>query len=297
MRTLRIADSALRQAHPSTALGMTLSLPKGQGGLRLSKAGLRIAIVITFAIAALRAADVKVDLSKETVGRPPATFEPMVGTWLVAQDGADKVIMIDGRPWVASKDNPTKLLVETARKLYGTNNEELMDNAKQFAYFPVAVLRSVETFSNGTISVKFKTIAGDADRASGILFNVKPNGDWLAVRYNDTENNVALWEFHNGMRRNMKFNREKKFMLDRAAWHELKLTIDGADLKTWLDGEMALEYTLASMPGPGRNGAPPNPDLIPANNPVLRPPVSGKVGLWAKTDSTSYFKDYVVTPK
>ena len=258
---------------------------------------LRMAIVMMCAIAALRAADIKVDLSKETVGRPPAPFEPMVGSWLVAQDGADKVIMIDGRPWVASKDNPTKLLVETARKLYGTNNEELMDNAKQFAYFPVAVLRSVDTFSNGTISVKFKTIAGDADRASGILFNVKPNGDWLAVRYNDTENNVALWEFHNGMRRNMKFNREKKFMLDRAAWHELKLTIDGADLKTWLDGEMALEYTLGSMPGPGRNGAPPNPDLIPANNPVLRPPVSGKVGLWAKTDSTSYFKDYVVSPK
>jgi hypothetical protein len=264
---------------------------------RIADIGLRIGVVALFGVVALRAADVKVDLSKETVGRPPATFEPMVGTWLVAQDGADKVIMIDGRPWVASKDNPTKLLVETARKLYGTNNEELMDNAKQFAYFPVAVLRSVNTFSNGTISVKFKTIAGDADRASGILFNVKPNGDWLALRYNDTENNVALWEFHNGMRRNMKFNREKKFMLDRAAWHELKLTIDGADLKTWLDGEMALEYTLGSMPGPGRNGAPPNPDLIPANNPVLRPPVTGKVGLWAKTDSTSYFKDYVVSPK
>ena len=245
----------------------------------------------------LAAAEIKVDLTKEQVGRPPATFEPMVGTWVVVQDGADKAIAVDGRPWVASKDNPTKLLIESARKLYGTSNEELMDNAKQFAYFPVAVLRGLDNFTNGTLSVKFKTIAGDADRASGILFNVKPNGDWLAVRYNDTENNVALWEFHNGMRRNMKFNREKKFMLDRAAWHELKLTIDGADLKTWLDGEMALEYTLGSMPGPGRNGAPPNPDLIPANNPVLRPPVSGKVGLWAKTDTTSYFKDYVVTPK
>jgi hypothetical protein len=265
--------------------------------LQIADWRLQIAVVTLVAVTALRAADLKVDLSKETVGRPPATFEPMVGTWLVAQDGADKVIMIDGRPWVASKDSPTRLLVETARKLYGTNNEELMDNAKQFAYFPVAVLRGVDNFSNGTISVKFKTVAGDADRASGILFNVKPNGDWLAVRYNDTENNVALWEFHNGMRRNMRFNREKKFMLDRAAWHELKLTIDGADLKTWLDGEIALEYTLGSMPGSGRNGAPPNPDLIPANNPVLRPPVAGKVGLWAKTDSTSYFKDYVVSPK
>jgi hypothetical protein len=173
-----------------------------------------------------------------------------------------------------------------------------MDNAKQFAYFPVAVLRSVDNFSNGTIGVKFKTIAGDADRASGILFNVKPNGDWLAVRYNDTENNVALWEFHNGMRRNMRFSdRAKRFMLDRASWHELTLTIDGADLKARLDGELALEYTLGSRPGPGRNNAPANPDLIPANNPVLRPPVAGKIGLWAKTDTTSYFKDYVVSPR
>ena len=251
-----------------------------------------------FAVALLAAAaDIKVSLDKEQVDKPPVTFEPLVGTWSVAQDGKDKVIAVDGRPWVAAKDTPSKLLVQSARKLYGTNNEELMDNAKQFAYFPVAVLKSVANFSNGTISVKFKTIAGDADRASGILFNVKPNGDWLAIRYNDTENNVALWEFHNGMRRNMKFSdRTKPFMLDRAAWHELKMTVDGADFKAWLDGAIALEYTLGSEPAAGRRG-PPHEDLFPANNAVLRPPVNGKVGLWAKTDTSSYFKDYVVSPK
>lgn len=242
----------------------------------------------------LGAADLKVDLSKEQVGKPPTTFEPMVGTWVVAQDGPDKVVMIDGRPWVASKDNPTKLLLETARKLYGTTNEELMDNAKQFAYYPVAVLKGLDNFSSGAIGLKFKTVAGDSDRCSGILFNVKPNGDWLAVRYNDTENNVALWEFHNGIRRNVKFSdRSKPFMLDRSAWHELKLSVEGANLKSWLDGVLALEYTLGSEPAEGRRGAP-NPDLYPANNPVLRPPIAGKVGLWSKTDSTSYFKDYVV---
>src|SRR5437868_13443742 len=124
-----------------------------------------------------------------------------------------------------------------------------MDNAKQFAYFPVAVLKSVDTFTNGTISVKFKTISGDADRASGILFNVKPTGDWLAVRYNDTENNVALWEFHNGIRRPVRFSdRAHKFMLDREKWHELKLTVDGAALSAWLDGEPAVESTPASLP-------------------------------------------------
>jgi hypothetical protein len=119
-------------------------------------------------------------ISAEAVGKPPR-LEPMVGTWVVSQDGPDKVVEVDGRPWVAAKDNPTRLLIQTARRLYGTTNEELMDNAKQFAYYPVAVLKSVQTFSTGAIAVKFKTIAGDADRASGILFNVKPNGDWLCV--------------------------------------------------------------------------------------------------------------------
>jgi hypothetical protein len=261
----------------------------------VSRCGSILLAAVLLLVATASGADIKVDLKPEQVGKVPVTFEPMVGTWVVALDGGEKVVMVDGRPWVASKDNPTKLLLQTARKLYGTSNEELMDNAKQFAYYPVAVLKTVDNFSNGTISMKFKTIAGESDRCSGILFNVKPNGDWLAVRYNDTENNVALWEFHNGIRRNIRFSdRSKPFALDRSAWHELKMTVDGASFKAWLDGAPALEYTLGSEPQSGRSGAP-NPDLFPANNAVLRPPVAGKVGLWSKTDSTSYFKDYVVS--
>jgi hypothetical protein len=128
------------------------------------------------------------------------------------------------------------------------------------------------------------------------LFNVKPNGDWLCIRYNDTENNIVFWEFHNAIRRQLKRS-PSEWMLDRAAWHELKLTVDGANLHADLDGKPALDYVLGAAPAPGRNGAAPNPDLIPANNPVLQPPVAGKVGLWAKTDTVSLFKDYVITNK
>ena len=252
------------------------------------------------ATASLVAAEIKVSLDKETVGKPPQIFEPIVGTWLVAKDGNDKVIMVDGRPWVASKDNPTKLLVESARKLYGTSNEELMDNAKQFAYYPVAVLKTVQNFSNGSISLKFKTVSGDADRCSGILFNVKENGDWLALRYNDTEHNVILWEFHNGIRRPLIRPRDGDLLKaegDREKWHELRLDVDGANITGTLDGTKVLSYMLGSAPPPGRDGGAPNPDLVPANNPVLRAPVNGKIGLWSKTDSTSYFKAYAVNAK
>ncbi|MDP9013139.1 MAG: hypothetical protein M3O41_10880 [Pseudomonadota bacterium] len=43
----------------------------------------------------------------------------------------------------------------------------------------------------------------------------------------------------------------------------------GANTKTYIDGNPALDYDWSE-------------------------PISGKIGLWSKTDSTSYFKDYLV---
>ena len=95
----------------------------------------------------------------------------------------------------------------------------------------------------------------------------------------------------------MKFSdRAKPFPLDKA-WHELVLTVDGPKITAAINGVVGIEWVLGTAPGPGRNGAAPNPDLFPENNAVLRPPVGGKVGLWSKTDSTVRFKDYVITAK
>ena len=135
----------------------------------------------------------------------------MVGTWVVAEDAGEKVIMVDGRPWVAEQGQSDQA-PDPERAPAVRHDQRRADGQRE----AVRVLpgRGDEgaspEFSNGTISVKFKTVAGDADRASGILFNVKPNGDWLAVRYNDTENNVALWEFHNGIRRNDPVQRSRQ---------------------------------------------------------------------------------------
>ena len=131
--------------------------------------------VTPLSAARLCAAELKVNLSNERVGQPPSTFQPIVGTWRVVQDGPQKVIMVDGQPWKASQNNRTLLLAERARSFYNASQEDFIDNVKQFAYYPIATLNGVDNFSNGTISLKFKTIAGDLDRCSGILFNVKPN--------------------------------------------------------------------------------------------------------------------------
>jgi hypothetical protein len=58
--------------------------------------------------------------------------------------------------------------------------------------------------------------------------------------------------------------------LELGTWHELKIGVHGMQLEGYLDGRRLLEHTLKA-------------------------PVSGKVGLWSKTDSMSEFADFTVT--
>ena len=218
------------------------------------------------------AADIKVDLSKDRAGQAPSQFQPIVGTWRVIEDGGEKALMVDGQPWKASQNNRTTLLAERARSFYNASQKDFIDEVKQFAYYPIVTANGIDNFTNGTISVKFKIISGDLDRTSGILFNVKPNGDWLATRFSDTEYNVALWTFSEGVRKLVQRGPGREtWKLPRNAWHELKLTVRGTNTKTYVNGELALDHNWTA-------------------------PISGKVGLWSKTDATTYFKDFTVQP-
>lgn len=54
-------------------------------------------------------------------------------------------------------------------------------------------------------------------------------------------------------------------------WHTMKVAISGQKLEGYLNGKLLLQYDLPK-------------------------PVSGKIGVWSKTDSVSYFDDFTVTP-
>jgi hypothetical protein len=211
---------------------------------------------------------VHVDLAKEKVGGESARFLSMVGNWVVVQDGDKKCLAVDGRQWM--KGQPAGGLAQKARSIYGSRHEEFIDNVKAFAYFPYAVAREIDDFHDGEISVRFKLVSGQLDLCAGILFNLKPNGDYLTVRFNGKEDNVVLWTFNKGKRSFVKRGSEN-VPLAMNQWHDLKVAIQGTNLQAYLNGKPLLEYTLAE-------------------------PVSGKVGVWSKTDSVSYFDDFTVTP-
>jgi hypothetical protein len=210
---------------------------------------------------------VSIDLKEDKVGGEPTSFLPMVGNWTIAEDEGKNVLMVDGRQW--EKGQPARGFAEKARLIYGSRHEEFIDNVKAFAYYPYAVAKGVEDFHDGEISMRFKLLGGQLDQCAGILFNLKPNGDYLTVRFNAKEDNLVLWTFANGKRSFVKRNSEN-MPLSMQQWHNMKIVVKGTKLEGYLNGKLLLEYTLPS-------------------------PVSGRVGVWSKTDSISDFADYSVS--
>jgi hypothetical protein len=216
------------------------------------------------------ASPIVISLAKERAGRPSARFLSVVGDWIIARDdkGAP-VLQVDGRQWI--KGQPSAGLAAKARTIYGAKHEEFIDSVKAYAYFPYSVAKDAPEFTNGEISMRFRLLGGQLDQCAGILFNLKPNGDYLTVRFNGKEDNLVLWTFKAGKRSFVKKGAHD-VPLKMGEWHRMKIAVDGTQLRGYLDDELLLEYTLPE-------------------------PVSGKVGVWSKTDSVSQFADYTIAAK
>ena len=197
------------------------------------------------------------------VAVPPSHFLAIVGDWNVT---GDHYLQVDGRQWI--KGQPSAGLAAKARTIYGAKHEEFIDSVKAYAYFPYAVAKEIDDFRDGEISLRFRLLGGQLDQCAGILFNLKPNGDYLTVRFNGKEDNLVLWTFKTGKRSFVKKGSENVH-IPLGEWHTMKITVAGTALRGFLDDKPLLEYTLAE-------------------------PVSGKVGVWSKTDSVSQFENYVV---
>ncbi len=211
--------------------------------------------------------NVKADLSNETVGAEPKSFLSVVGVWRIEAENGKNVLTVDGRQWKEGQSSAG--LADKARALYGERYAEFLDRVQAYAYFPYAVFKDVQDFRNGEIIARFEGLSGRIDQGAGILFNLKPNGDYLTIRANCLENNLVLWKFEKGKRSSVKWVRNTPTATRQ--WHELKVRIAGTKVEGYLDGKLYLEHTLPE-------------------------PVSGRIGLWSKADSHMYFADFAATP-
>jgi len=230
-----------------------------------TKTLLIIAVSVVAVLLPAFAEPVKVDLTNETAGAEPKGMVPVVGVWRIENDGGKKLLAVDGRQWKEGQSSAG--IADKARALYGERYAEFLDRVQAYAYYPYVVAKDVEDFKNGEITVRFEGLSGRIDQGAGILFNLKPNGDYLTIRANCLENNLVLWKFEKGRRSSVEWVRNTPTATRQ--WHDLKVRIAGNKVEGYLDGKLYLQHTLPQ-------------------------PVSGKIGLWSKADSYMHFDDFTV---
>ena len=139
--------------------------------------------------------------------------------------------------------------------------------------FPLAIWDRA-SLRNGEISVAFKPVEGSIDRAAGIVWRYQDPNNYYIVRANALENNVVLYKVQDGTRlsiapkglpsRSYGVNHE----VQSARWSTLRVVFKDSLFTVFLNGEHLFETEDETFTE------------------------AGKVGLWTKADSFTYFADF-----
>ena len=136
--------------------------------------------------------------------------------------------------------------------------------------FPLAIWDRV-LIRNGEVSVAFKPVEGSVDRAAGIVWRYQDPNNYYIVRANALENNVVLYKVQGGTRLSIapkglpSRSYGVKHEVPSARWSTLRVTFKDSLFTVFLNGERLFEV----------------------EDQTLRD--AGKVGLWTKADSLTYF--------
>ena len=151
-------------------------------------------------------------------------------------------------------------------------------NDADHAQFPVAILDQ-PVFQNGEISVRIKPVSGKAERAGGLVWRFRDPNHYYVVRANALENNVALYRVEDGQWKPLRPKGAVANVLavrhpvPANSWSILKVAFKGPVFSVYFNHRRIFQVEDRSYQG------------------------AGKVGLWTKADSVTYFDDFRVAQK
>jgi len=132
--------------------------------------------------------------------------------------------------------------------------------------FPLAIL-DAPVAADLDARVRFKPVAGEVDRAAGIAFRLSDADNYYVVRANALEDNVRLYRVVGG-RRSQFAGADTR--VPSGVWQQLGVEARGNRFEVFLDGRSLFTATDAAFT------------------------TAGRVALWTKADSITYFDDMVV---
>jgi hypothetical protein len=134
--------------------------------------------------------------------------------------------------------------------------------------FPMAIYKPVSA-RDVDVSVRFKPVAGKIDQAGGIVVRLTNPDDYYIVRANALEDNVRFYRVVNGRREQIEGVDTK---VAKGQWHTLALRAEGTHFTVSFDGK----------------------ELFSADDKTFA--AEGKVALWTKADSVTYFDTLTIRP-
>jgi hypothetical protein len=129
--------------------------------------------------------------------------------------------------------------------------------------FPLCIYDKV-TAKDVEVAVRFKAISGKVDQAAGLMARFQDKDNYYIVRANALEDNVRLYKVVKGSRKQFAGTNAK---VSSSEWHALKLTVRSTHFQVFFDDKFLFE----------------------ADDDTFKD--VGKVGLWTKADSVTYFDD------
>ncbi len=130
--------------------------------------------------------------------------------------------------------------------------------------FPWCVVTGA-SLADGFVEVKFKSLAGKADQAGGVVWRWKDGDNYYVARANALEDNVSLYYTQNGRRNTIKY---VDAPVAKNQWHTLRAEFQGKRIRVALDGKVYIDVDDERIAG------------------------AGAVGVWTKADSVTVFDDF-----
>jgi hypothetical protein len=127
--------------------------------------------------------------------------------------------------------------------------------------FPVAVANE-PVLRDLQISVRCKSVTGTVDQACGVVFRYTDENNYYVARANALEDNVRFYSVKNGKRIQLA---SWSGRVSSGFWHELRVDAQGDRFSIFWGGQKVITASDKTFPD------------------------GGKIGLWTKADSVTYF--------
>ena len=143
----------------------------------------------------------------------------------------------------------------------GPNVLAQVDTDATDSRFPVAVVNE-PILRDVRVAVKCKPVSGEVDQACGLVFRYQDENNYYITRANALEGNIRLYHVVKGARQQFA---GRNVPVASGVWHELVVEARGEQFTVYWDGQEVIHAQDKTFPNPG------------------------KVGVWTKADSVTYF--------